>query len=258
MFSISLQDVLQSRMIELVWFTLSLINTMSLLLFWVAGFSNSGVVGSTTLPFIQHYYLFLIIAGQGLMSHVEETVWRYDIKEGGLVKYLLRPVSYFWSRFWLELPWRFGGLQFAIIGFILISLLLKLRVVFPPLAIWPLILITIVLGYLLSFVYKMILAMSAFWITEGWSLFEVMDTVMLLLSGFLMPLSFYPDWLQRLANIMPFAYMIYYPIQGMMGQLSTPILLKVILIQALWLSIAGLTYKFIWRKGIRTFTGIGQ
>ena len=82
MFLISCQDVFQERSVELVWLSLSILNTATLLLFWIAGFANGSVGTKTSLPQIEFYYILLVITGQALMSHIEEDVSRTDIKEG--------------------------------------------------------------------------------------------------------------------------------------------------------------------------------
>jgi ABC-2 type transport system permease protein len=230
---------------------------MSVLIFWIAGSTQSSNAGNYNLPSIEQYYILLVGGGSVLMSHIEESVARYDIKEGGLVKYLLRPVSYYWYHFFTELPWRAGGLVFFSIGFIFLSSIFKFSLPIPSLIFLPLLILSLCLALLLSYTFKMVMALSAFWLTEGWALFEVMEVIVIILAGFLMPVTFYPDWLWQLANILPFAYMIYYPIQAMLGNLDPVGILRVIGIQLIWLLILGGIYRLAWSRGLKTFTGVG-
>src|SRR5579859_4302025 len=117
-FLVSIQDAVAGRSIEFVWFLLTIVNTMSVLLLWTAGFSNKSITGKISLPSVELYYIFLLFGAQVLMSHVEEVVSREDIKEGGLTKYLVKPISYFWFRFFCEIPWRISGFFFSFIAFL--------------------------------------------------------------------------------------------------------------------------------------------
>ena len=158
------------------------------------------------------------------------------------------------------MPWRIGGFTMSMIGlFILITCFhLHFNLPLPTiLTILP-ILIILVLAILLSFTYKMVLSLSTFWILEGWALFEFMDIAVIFLAGYLMPLPFFPDWVQKIAFALPFAYMIYVPVQAIMGHLDLTQLLMGIGMQLLWLCIFGLLYKIMWRKGLAIFTGVGQ
>lgn len=258
MFKVSIQDVLQSRSVEVVWFLLSCLNTFSILLFWIAAINHKSVTGSISVPQIQLYYLLLLFAGQTLMSHVEESVSRYDIKEGGLSKFLLRPISYFWFRYWTELPWRFAGGIMSVASFIVFSFIFHIGLPIPPLATVPLLLLLLISTNVLAFTYKMLLSLPTFWITDSWALFEVMEVIVIIMSGFLMPLSFFPDIMQRLAYSLPFAYMVFVPVQAMLGQLSLIQMVQGFGMQLFWIAVLGLTYRFVWKKGISLYTGVGM
>ncbi|MCX6731284.1 MAG: hypothetical protein NTZ55_05540, partial [Candidatus Roizmanbacteria bacterium] len=48
----------------------------------------------------------MTIGGLFLTSHVEQEVAEMDIKQGELVNYLTKPISYYWINFIGELPYR--------------------------------------------------------------------------------------------------------------------------------------------------------
>lgn len=258
MFAISMEDALQARSLAFLWFLYGLINTMSVLLLWIAGFAAGGVKGDMGLPYVQLYYVLILVGNSALMSHVEESVARYDIKEGQLVKHLLKPISYYWYRFSTEIPWRFLGGFFSLIGLLIFSLLFRFHVPTPTPLTLMLLPLVLIFSIMLSFTYKMALSLSAFWITEGWALFEVMEAMVIIIAGYVMPLSFFPLWIQRLALALPFAYMVYLPVQMLTGQLSVLQLFQGIGMQVLWLTVLVMLYKFAWKKGIPLFTGVGQ
>ena len=65
------------------------------------------------------------------------------------------------------------------------------------------------------------LGMVTFWTTRVSALFELAIALELLLSGRLVPLPLMPDWAEDLANVLPFKWSFYFPIQALVGDLST-------------------------------------
>jgi len=177
-----------------------------------------------------------------------------------LVKHLMHPISYFWFRFWTEIPWRVGGFTMSLLGLLIMMLLFHLHLSIPLPALVNIvpICVLLILALFLSYCYKIVLSLTTFWILEGWALFEFMDIAVIFLAGYLMPLPFFPDWVQKIAFALPFAYMIYMPVQAVMGQLDLTHLLTAIGMQLLWIGILVCLYKLMWKRGLAIFTGVGQ
>jgi len=260
MFLLFFQDVNVQRARSFVWFLLSLLNPLLLLVFWSGVYAqNHGMLQGWSLSTISSYYILLIIASAFLDVHIEETVAILDIREGGLVKYLTRPFSYFWLMFLSELPWRVfqGGLGVLIFLFFALFFNNLIQLTQDPVII-ILSFLVIGLAYMLSFVFKMILGLSAFWVTDFWGLQQLVEVTALSFAGFLMPLEFYPKILEQIAYILPFSYIIYFPVVAIQGKLSALQLFQILGIQALWICALTVCYRYLWRKGIEKFVGVGQ
>jgi ABC-2 type transport system permease protein len=61
-------------------------------------------------------------------------------------------------------------------------------------------------------------------------------TVSLFLSGFIIPVRFFPDWLQTLANATPFPSMVQRPVDIFIGQVDGLELLGTLAVQAAWMT----------------------
>lgn len=259
-FLIHFHRVIENRSRSFVWTLLSIFNPLVYLCFWFAVYKSTGkVVGDWSLPEVTSYYLLLTFGSSFLIAHIEEAVAIEDIYEGGLVKYIIRPFSYFWDLYFGELGWRIfqGGIGVIIfLGFIIFFSQLVTFVTSPLLIFMGV--ISVIFAYTLSFIFKMILGFSAFWLTEFRGLQGTVEVVMLVFGGFIVPLHFLPAALQQVAFALPFAYMVYYPILAIQGNLSVIELIRVLLIQIMWIGVLGLLYRFTWSKGIRLFTGVGQ
>ena len=87
---------------------------------------------------------------------------------------------------------------------------------------------------------------------------ELAIALELLLSGRLVPLPLMPDWAENLANVLPFKWSFYFPIEALVGDLSQRELLGGLAAQALWIALlTGLT-MFVWRFAVRRYSAVGN
>jgi len=232
---------------------MSLFNPVLLLLFW------KGSATKINYGYIFSYYLLLMIAGSLLISHIEEEVAFYDIKEGRLSSYLLKPFSYYWLRLLGEMPYRMlqGVYGVIVFGGIIIFThsynLVTTDVIKLFLSLW-----IITLAWFLSFTLQLTIGYIAFWVKDITGLFGSVDILRIVFGGFVMPIAMLPPVFKTASYILPFAYSTYFPVISMQGQLSYSSQILVIGIQLFWLGVLLKLSSFMWKKGIYKFSGVGQ
>ncbi len=259
-FLLFFQHVTNFRSRIFIWFLTSFLNPLSLLLFWIAAFKEKGdILTGWSLSSLSVYYFLLIIATSFIIVHIEEDVAIKDIREGGLVKYLLHPLPYYFMKFFDEIPWRmiqgFFGLGVFIIFYILFSKFISFPNTFAGIIST---LVIILLAFFISFTFKMIVGITAFWFIDFWGLQQTVEVIIIILAGFVMPIEFFPDWLRNISLFSPFPYMVYFPILSLQSKLVTNQVFQVILIQIFWLAVLYLIYRILWARGLKRFTGVGQ
>lgn len=252
-FILYMNNVLEYRARAFVYFLMSLINPIILIIFWRS--VNTSFSGTD----IDSYYMLLIIATGLLIAHIEFEVGVVDIKQGGLSPYLLKPFSYIALQFLLELAYRLMRSSFSVVAVIIISVGfgMFIQISNNPVVLFLSLLIAF-LAYVLSFFYKITLALIAFWIEEIQGIFEISDVALIVLAGNVMPISLYPVILKNIALVLPFSYMIYFPVIAIQGKLPVLQLMQIIGIQCIWIFIFWVLYKIMWTNGIKKFSGIGQ
>ena len=258
-FSLNLHDALDSRGRSFVWFLLAVINPLTLLIFWQGAFAEQSIsLSGWNSSSITSYYLLLMLTSTLLHVHIEEEVAEYDIKEGKLSTYLLKPFSYLGFKFLTEFPYRLLQTSFAVLIFIAISIfyprLLGIDLTFQNIT-W--LIPVFMLAYGISFLFKMIIGLITFRMTDYHGLQELVFVTLLVLAGFVMPIEFYPQFISKFAYMTPFPYMIYYPVLVLQGKLLPFELAKLLLNQLLWVSLLYLIYRSLWVKGIKKYTAIG-
>ena len=258
-FFLHFQHVLQNRARSFVLFLLAFINPLMALAFWLGAIRQQQQIAGWNLSSISSYYFLLIIAGSFLIAHIEEDVAIIDIMEGGIVRYLTKPFSYYWIKFYEEIGWRilqglYGLFVFLFFVFFFgnfVTLASSLSLIFLSI-------IIIVLGYMISFTFKMIIGLSAFWLTDFWGLQQTVEVIIIVFAGLVVPINIFPKFLQDIAYILPFSYMVYFPVIALQGKLTLVELFKIIQTQLIWLIFFSLIYRRVWASGMRKFTGVGQ
>jgi ABC-2 type transport system permease protein len=68
-----------------------------------------------------------------------------------------------------------------------------------------------VLATVVSFGWRFVLNISAFWTTDARGLGSLANTATMFLGGFVVPIRYFPDWLQPIVLALPFASIIQIP-----------------------------------------------
>jgi len=259
LFSLYFQNVFSHRGRPLVYVSTYVINALIFLTFLQGVFQHSNSINTWTLSSVTSYYFLLIVAAGTLMMHPEVPIFRDDIEKGELAARLLKPFSYYWQRFNIELPVRiFQGTSGVIIACLLAffyhtTLQFELSPLTALLAV-----VVILLAFFICFTFKIILALTALWTTEIRGAQELTDILVTIFAGYVVPVNLLPGILEKIAYFLPFAYIIYYPIVAIQGKLAVSALFSVIGIQVVWLILLGVLFQVLWRKGLTQYSDFGH
>jgi ABC-2 type transport system permease protein len=113
-------------------------------------------------------------------------------------------------------------------------------------------------AYLIRSMALWLLGMITFWTTRGSAIFETYMMVELLLSGRLVPLKLMPNWAESLANWLPFKWTFYFPIEALVGNMSTASLIGGLGMQAFWTAVGSLLVFVCWRFSAKHYTAVGN
>jgi ABC-2 type transport system permease protein len=114
-----------------------------------------------------------------------------------------------------------------------------------------------IIGFLIGFLLSAAITSLAFWTTRVYSIHEFYYALILLFSGQFVPLTLMPQLIQDIARYLPFQLLIYYPIQLILGKLSTTQIVQGYAMGFIWLAIAITTFKWIWRNGVKQYSAVG-
>jgi ABC-2 type transport system permease protein len=172
--------------------------------------------------------LIMIIALWGWWD-VEET-----IRTGDVVSDLSKPFSY--VGFWLARD--FGRAAYFVV-FRALPVLLVGQLTFGldwprSFGAWLAVGSSVVLAVIVSFGWRFLLNLSAFWTTDARGLGALANTATMFLGGFVVPIRFFPEWVQPVILALPFASMIQAPADLFTGRVQESAALSVLFGQLVW------------------------
>ncbi len=106
------------------------------------------------------------------------------------------------------------------------------------------------LAWLIDFCISALIGLAAF-VTEDVAAFEwIYGKILFILGGLLIPLDFYPQWLQTIAKSLPFAYTVYGPARLFVDP-SLSRFGQLVLFQGVWLLVLGGLVTWAFNRGMR-------
>jgi ABC-2 type transport system permease protein len=119
----------------------------------------------------------------------------------------------------------------------------------PSPAGWPLVLISMLAAWLLDFTLNALIGLTAF-ITEEIAAFEwIYAKLVFILGGLLIPIDFFPPWLQAVSRALPFSATVYGPAR-LFVEPGLERFAALVISQLIWLGLLGLLLNFIYRRSI--------
>jgi ABC-2 type transport system permease protein len=118
-------------------------------------------------------------------------------------------------------------------------------------------LISLLLGLAICISIELLSGVLAFWKVPGDFMEWYFSIFFVLLSGSVIPLWFFPQWLLIIAKVLPFQAVFFIPAQLYMGKFSIIESAYALLIQLGWIALLLTFHEMLWRRGIRNLTILG-
>ena len=221
---------------------------------WSAAAGDGAIGGMTSGEFVT-YYLVLIVVNQLAYAQSNWTVGDL-IRGGGLNILLLRPLSPIYDTLTGEFAGKGVFLIFVIPVTLILAILLQPEidlVASNVLAFVP----ALAFAWLLRFLWGYWLALLAFWTTDFSAMLAVQDALVFLLAGQVAPMAVLPPLMQQIAMVLPFRYMLGFPVEILTDQLDAAGLALGFTVQLAWVAVALTLSIVLWRRGLRLYEAVG-
>jgi ABC-2 type transport system permease protein len=221
---------------------------------WSAAAAKQPIAGLERGEFVA-YYLVLILVNQITYAQANWTVGDV-IREGGINTWLLRPIPAVYHTLSSELAGKVVYMAFDLPVVAILALVLH-----PELhATWSqagLFVLALILAWALRFLWGYWLALLAFWSSRADALLALQDSLVFLLSGVVAPVSLLPGVLQTVGRLLPFRYMVGFPVEILVQGLPVQEIATGFAFQLVWLGVALVLSRWMWVNGLRRYSAVG-
>jgi ABC-2 type transport system permease protein len=100
--------------------------------------------------------------------------------------------------------------------------------------VWAVFLVSVMLAIAVSFAFRFLYNLSAFWLLDYRGALRIAVAIAAFFSGFIIPVAFFPDWLQTIAYATPFPSMLQLPVDVFVGASTGTELAATLAMQAGW------------------------
>lgn len=255
-FKLTLAIMFTYRAALLIWMIGQVLEPLVYLVVWsIVSMANGGNVGGYSTNQFAAYYILLMVVNQVTYTWIMYE-FEYRVREGALSFSLLKPVHPIHSDIADNISSKLITTPFILL--VAFGLVLLFHPSFST-HLWAIILFipSLLLAFGIRFVLEWTLALSCFWTTRVGAINQTYFVLMLFLSGQFAPLTLLPPPVQIIANILPFKWLISYPIDLISGRLSMSETLTGLAVQLAWLLASYILLRVVWRIGVKAYTAVG-
>ena len=247
---------LQYRVALAIWLLgLVLTPIVSLVVWMTVATSSGGQAGGYTAAGFAGYFLALMVTNHLTFTWI---AWDFEaeVRTGTLSAKLLRPIDPIHV-------YIADNLTYKIITMVVVApATVALALAFAPdaditstnIAFAA---VAIVLAGSIRFLAEYTLALAAFWTTRVFAINDLYYVPLFFFSGQLVPLSLLPDWMQAIGSVLPFRWMLSFPVEVAIGRVRPNDILVGLSIQVAWIAAFALIRTAVWRVGLRRYGAVG-
>jgi ABC-2 type transport system permease protein len=234
-----------------------LVSPIIYLAVWTSIANHNGNVNGLTANDFVTYYMTLLIVDQ-ITSNIVIHTFAYKVQDGSLSGELVRPIHPMLTN---ALVNNIAFKALTLMGFIPIWIILFFlyRPDYSSVTFANILLAipALLLGFFVGFLLTASVTSLAFWTTRVYSIHEFYYALLLLCSGLFVPLTLMPKLVQDIAQYLPFQLSIYFPIELILGRLSSAQIIQGYMVGIAWLIVAIAVFQVMWRNGVKRYSAVG-
>jgi ABC-2 type transport system permease protein len=238
-----------------------ILSSIIVVFLWLAVYRSAGqgIIGGYSIAEMVTYLLGGGLLNSFILTTAENPETSQSIQDGTFSSLLIQPYSPFWLWFFRDLGSKVFLLFLGCLGYLVILFFFR-----DYLTIWAsgthltLFLCSVVLASLLQFFLFENLSLLSFWIENTYGIRFTMRVIMEVAGGAIVPLSFFPQILQKLFFLLPFPYLIYLPMRIYLGKIPLGEVHREMLMEVVWISVFSFLSMVLWKKGLRRYMAMGD
>ncbi|TVY00337.1 ABC transporter permease [Paenibacillus cremeus] len=250
---ITMQNSIAYRSTYLISLLGSLIFILTMFYLWQAIFESREQLSGFSWEQMKAY-IFVTFLSNSLISWYSETRISRKIISGEVAMDLLKPLDFQKARIAETIG---SSLLEGCIAAILIAVVLALTngMIVPPSGPAAVLFLGSLLGSVfIKFGIVYLSSLVCFWTSNGMGVAWMRAAITNFFSGALIPLAFFPGWLEGLAKVLPFQGIVYVPASIYLGKLEGMAAMQNVGMQFVWGVILWGCGKLMWGWAVRQVT----
>lgn len=241
-----------------LWRIRTVMNILLVYFLWLSLLGNgSFIFGYSKIQMITYILLTAFISNMVLSSRSASI--GDEINSGDLSNYLVKPMNYFTYWFFRDMGDKAMNMSFALIEFSLIFIFLRPTFFMQTnLVLILFFIISLIVSILILFFLNVLVSLLGFWIDQVWPLRFIFFIIIQFFAGSLFPLDILPKPLFFIFNLLPFPYLLYFPVKIYLGSVNWLIILSGFIISNIWIFLLYKLVNFLWKKGIKNYSAQGR
>ncbi len=227
-------------------------------LLWNAIFAGESMINGFSLNSMMSYYIIQSFLSQMDMSKKISTEISMSVRQGTFTKYLILPINtegYFISMMLGKIP---SYLVWDILSAMVWVLVFRIDFVFiTNLSAIIGALCLIVLGFLFMIQLNFLLGILVFKYEEISTFLLIKDNVVLLVTGGIIPLALFPEWILNIMKMLPFYYITYLPSMIFIGQSCVDEIITGLIVMIFWCGMMQISIIKYWKNNVKMYDGVG-
>lgn len=255
-FKVAIGVQFQYRASLVIWLIWTIMESVIYLVVWsTVARSSGGSVGSFTGPDFAAYFLVAMVVNHLTFTWIMHE-FEYRIRQGQLSPLLLKPLHPIHGDIAENITYK--ALTTVVLAPAVALLVIAFRPALSPepwavAAFVP----ALILAFFVRFLSGWTLALAAFWTTRVFAINEIYFVGMIFLSGQMAPLSLLPAPLQAVAAVLPYRWMVSFPVELLLGRLTPAETLTGFAAQTVWVFVSLAVAAMVWRAGLKRYSAVG-
>jgi ABC-2 type transport system permease protein len=236
-------------------------SSLIVIFLWIAIYRYSGkeIIGGYSLSEMITYLLGGGLINSFILTTAENPETSQNIQDGTLSNLLIKPISPYWLWFARDFGSKAFFFLLGLVGYIVVSIFFMNHIKFAPnIEVFILFGISLILSSILQFLIFESLSLLSFWVENTYGLRFTMRVIMEIIGGAIIPISFFPQLLQKIFFILPFPFLIYLPMKIYLGKIALDQVFLEFLKEGGWILGLGILNLMVWKKGIKHYVAMGD
>jgi ABC-2 type transport system permease protein len=238
-----------------------ILSSLIVIFLWMAIYRSAGreVIGGYSLGEMITYLLGGGLINSFVLTTAENPETSQNIQDGTLSFLLIQPISPYGIWVIRDLGGKAFYFVLGLAGYAVVSLFFRGFLVFSLSSeLFIFFLASLISAALLHSLFFEAFSLLSFWIENTYGIRFTLRVIMEILGGAIIPLSFFPGFTEKLVLLLPFQYMIYFPMQIYLGKLSTGQIFLEFFLEISWIAGLALLNWVVWKKGVRHYVAMGD